>query len=803
MFRGPGIERPTGLSGRMPSNSLSKSPSFGNSRKGSYFRRGNSDDDTYVLTFQIPERTKNLLAQRDRRRYERTVEYEKQLRAQSESRKVYEGATPPDNESARLAALQKRNILDTDFDENFDRLTRLAVKLFNTKIALVSLIDEHRQWFKSVVGLDARYTCRNVAFCSFAIKQDDVMVIPDATKDPRFAKNPLVVGAPHIRFYAGAPLISTDGFKLGTFCVIDYQPRHDFDEGMKAQLTDLAHIVVHEMELYRNNMRALKSNEHQQIVSVMCHQTLMLHTMDQLYETNCIRIAEVMNVDFVAMIEFTRDSSSSILQGSFGFDPAKVQAASSNPPSSLSSTPRNSLGGGSSTGGLTGLGGLMGAAGVNRSPANRSPAVTPRNRGSSVDMSAISEDSMEVTPLSPPLRSTTLSPVSRLSLDKSPSTRAGLVPTLKPPMEEPNIHMPRDPMEDIANLDIKPSSSNNGGVTYVNMSSIINHFLDNAMNYHAGEPQVLVIDSVQDMLNNNDDSVSVLSSLPKLLESHGVQSAIIVMVYSHEKPFGLIGVFDEYAHGWKDEDVNFLSSCAKSISVLIERTQHSMELATERKRTEDLLYNVLPHPISQRLKAFETPIADSFSNATVLFADIVNFTEVSAKVAPRDLVGFLNRVFSAFDVIVMRRHLNKIKTIGDCYMVVGGIFGQEDDHTDQVLDFGLEILEELENIKAEYSYHEQFSKMSLRVGVHSGPLVAGVIGLINYLYDVWGDTVNVASRLESTGNPGRVHITESTKELIVSKVYYLTLLTVFRTIVIICFPSYRRIILSSPGGKCT
>ncbi len=154
----------------------------------------------------------------------------------------------PDDEAKRLADLKALNILDTPADERFDRVTRIAHELFGVPIALVSLVDEHRQWFKSSVGLDVSETSREVSFCGHAILGDEVFVVSDAASDRRFDDNPLVLEAPNIRFYAGCPLKSTRGSKLGTLCVIDRKPR-EFDSRDKRVLQDLAAMVERELEL--------------------------------------------------------------------------------------------------------------------------------------------------------------------------------------------------------------------------------------------------------------------------------------------------------------------------------------------------------------------------------------------------------------------------------------------------------------------------------------------------------------------------------------------------------------------------
>lgn len=161
-------------------------------------------------------------------------------------------APPPRNEAARLAYLRSLQVLDTEPEEACDDLVRIAAEVCGTPIALISLIDEARQWFKSKIGIDAKETEREIAFCSHTILQHDVMVVEDATADPRFADNPLVTGDPHIRFYAGAPLETEHGLRLGTLCVIDRRPG-TLNPQQKAILNRLGRQVVSQLELRRSH----------------------------------------------------------------------------------------------------------------------------------------------------------------------------------------------------------------------------------------------------------------------------------------------------------------------------------------------------------------------------------------------------------------------------------------------------------------------------------------------------------------------------------------------------------------------
>ena len=193
------------------------------------------------------------------------------------------------------------------------------------------------------------------------------------------------------------------------------------------------------------------------------------------------------------------------------------------------------------------------------------------------------------------------------------------------------------------------------------------------------------------------------------------------------------------------------------------RQRHEIEqaLRQEQQKSEQLLLNILPEAIVSQLKQFQGSLAERFEEATVLFADIVNFTPLAAQYSPLELVNLLNQIFSAFDRLVEKHHLEKIKTIGDAYMVVGGIPVPHQHHVVAVADMALEMQAIIQDFR-----HQGQMPLQLRIGINTGTVVAGVIGIKKFSYDLWGDTVNVASRMESQGQPGKIQVTESTYRLL-------------------------------------
>ncbi|MCE8514680.1 adenylate/guanylate cyclase domain-containing protein [Ruegeria pomeroyi] len=183
-------------------------------------------------------------------------------------------------------------------------------------------------------------------------------------------------------------------------------------------------------------------------------------------------------------------------------------------------------------------------------------------------------------------------------------------------------------------------------------------------------------------------------------------------------------------------------------------------LEAEHARSEALLYNLLPTEIAARLKdAPDQTIADSLDHTAILFADIMDFTPRSARMAPEELVSFLNRIFSTFDELAAKHGLEKIKTIGDAYMVAAGLPHPIDRPVHRVAEMAFDMLDALRALSDEIG-----EAIEIRIGLHAGPVVAGVIGHQKLFYDVWGDTVNTASRMESHGQPGRIQVTAAARE---------------------------------------
>lgn len=213
----------------------------------------------------------------------------------------------------------------------------------------------------------------------------------------------------------------------------------------------------------------------------------------------------------------------------------------------------------------------------------------------------------------------------------------------------------------------------------------------------------------------------------------------------------------EDARAVKDESGRLLYY-EGSVKDITERRQAEEELRQARRTTEQLLLNIMPQRIAERLKRGQAQIiADNFAEVTILFADIVNFTPYSAQVPPVELVRLLNQIFSTFDQLVEQFRLEKVKTVGDAYIAVGGLPQHREDHAEAIADLALAMQQAIAHF-----YRDTGDSFCLRIGINTGPVVAGVIGTKKFSYDLWGDTVNVASRMESEGVADKIQVTEIT-----------------------------------------
>jgi len=236
---------------------------------------------------------------------------------------------------------------------------------------------------------------------------------------------------------------------------------------------------------------------------------------------------------------------------------------------------------------------------------------------------------------------------------------------------------------------------------------------------------------------------------------------------SHEYRF----LHKEGHYCWVNEELHLLrnkegdpTEIVGSMNDISARKIIEEELAVAKEQAEQLILNILPESIANRLKNNEKIIADKYAEATILFLDIVGFTEFSAKLLPSKLVSVLNDIFTRFDSITVKYKLEKIKTIGDSYLLAGGLPIETDDHAEVVANAAIEMHAEIVKFNQEIG-----ENIDVRIGIHSGPVVAGVIGKNKFSYDIWGDTVNIASRLESHGETGKIQVSETTYYMIKDK----------------------------------
>jgi len=254
-----------------------------------------------------------------------------------------------------------------------------------------------------------------------------------------------------------------------------------------------------------------------------------------------------------------------------------------------------------------------------------------------------------------------------------------------------------------------------------------------------------------------------------------VRSGRLQEMTAYLRQFGQVSDFESQVYRrdgsviWISENVRTVKDETGNIRLLegivediTERKNTEAELRHQRRETERLLLSILPQPIAERLKRNQgTTIADSFDDITVMFADVVNFTALSSRIPPADLVELLNQIFSAFDQLAAKYGVEKIKTLGDGYMAAAGLPVYRPDHAEAIADLALGMQHTISQF-----HSDQTEPFALRIGICTGPVVAGVIGTQRFIYDLWGDTVNLASRMQSQGASGEIQVTETTYQRI-------------------------------------
>jgi class 3 adenylate cyclase len=258
--------------------------------------------------------------------------------------------------------------------------------------------------------------------------------------------------------------------------------------------------------------------------------------------------------------------------------------------------------------------------------------------------------------------------------------------------------------------------------------------------------------------------------LERLKSDERWRSTPVIMISGLKETDAVIRCIEAGADDYLPKPFNLVLLRAR-INACLERKhwhnrerEYLMRLRAENERSEALLRNILPNPVVLRLNAGETHIADRFENVSILFADLVEFTPTAALMTPSQLVDCLNRLFFEFDMLALRLGVEKIKTIGDSYMAATGLPEPRPDHAQAIAEFGLAMLSALQRMNV-----DEENPLQIRIGIHTGPVVAGVIGHHKFIYDVWGDTVNVASRLEANSLPDRIQVSEAVRRLLATR----------------------------------
>ncbi|MEE2858643.1 MAG: adenylate/guanylate cyclase domain-containing protein [Candidatus Neomarinimicrobiota bacterium] len=304
-----------------------------------------------------------------------------------------------------------------------------------------------------------------------------------------------------------------------------------------------------------------------------------------------------------------------------------------------------------------------------------------------------------------------------------------------------------------SNLEILTKNLTNSNHEVIAVSSV--REAENAIQDNK-DIDVILLDLIMPEINGID-------YLKKLKSNDITYSIPVIMLSALDEVDAIVDCINAGAEDFLMKPVNRILLMARLNNALEKKYYRDKELKYqqkikhEQKKSDNLLLNILPSSTADRLKDGETLIADDIEDATVLFADIPNFTSLSNEITAKELVLILNRVFSEFDEILNKYSLEKIKTIGDNYMLAGGIPNPNKDHATSVALMAIDMVSVMPGISDDIN-----KKLNIRIGMNSGPLSAGVIGKKKFVYDLWGDTVNVASRMETSGESNKIHVSEST-----------------------------------------
>jgi class 3 adenylate cyclase len=276
-----------------------------------------------------------------------------------------------------------------------------------------------------------------------------------------------------------------------------------------------------------------------------------------------------------------------------------------------------------------------------------------------------------------------------------------------------------------------------------------------------------------------DDAMkSPLFSNDEFIQNNECRSILCIPLMNMGRVQAIIYLSNDITYGaFTGNRVALLEVLASQMAISIENAifynelenkveERTNELYIEKKKSDDLLLNILPEVVAQELKQTGRTTPRSYEVATVMFTDFENFTIKSEKLSPEELVSIIDTCFKKFDEIISKHNIEKIKTIGDAYLCVSGLPDTKDHNDVNVINAAMEIIDVIKNLKEE---DQEKGFFDIRIGVHTGPLVAGVVGNKKFAYDIWGDTVNTAARMEQSSEPNRINISQSTYELVQDK----------------------------------